>query len=235
DLYLYGNQIEDIRPLSSLKNLKYLELSNNKISNVRGLSQLENLKQLIIANNELKDVKGLGSLKSLESLALSYNQINNIYEIGLLNNLKRLSASNNKIRNVKGLDRLENLMFVDISQNEISDITPLRMLDKLTLTNIDFSGNPLPKYVFEDKLNQQFILSMLSPYIVKAVEKYYGEFRQYMNGGILGIESTKDGFEIKVVIETFVGPHNPPYGLDTITFIKSNSEIKVVDFSHQGQ
>jgi internalin A len=74
---------------------------------------------------------------------------------------------------------------------------------------------------------------MLFPYIEKAIEKHYGEFRQYMNDGIIGIESTQDGLIIKVILETFVGPHNPPYGLDTITFLKSDSEIKEVNFNHQ--
>lgn len=55
------------------------------------------------------------------------------------------------------------------------------------LTSIEFAGNPLPEYVFKDKLNQQFILSMLSPYIEEAVKNYYGEFRQYMDAGILNI------------------------------------------------
>lgn len=123
--------------------------------------------------------------------------------------------------------------FIDISQNQISDITPLMMLETLPLTNISFSGNPLPKYVFDDQRYQQLILSMLFPYIEKSVENHYGELRQYMNAGIIDIEKIKEGFKIKVIIETFVGPHNPPYGLDTITFIKSDSKIKEVDFSHQ--
>jgi hypothetical protein len=82
---------------------------------------------------------------------------------------------------------------------------------------------------------QKSILSILLPYIAKAVEKYYGEPRQYMNEGIIDIESTQDGSKIKVTIETFVGPHNPPYGYDTITFLKSDSKIKEVDFNHQDE
>lgn len=213
--------------------MNYLELSNNKISDVSGLGLLENLKKLNLDNNEIKDVKGLGSLKSLETLRLSNNQINNIDELGQLNNLIRLNVDNNAISDVKSLGKLRNLMTVDISQNQISDIAPLRMSDTLALTNINFSGNPLPKYVYEDKLYQQFILSMLFPSLEKAIEKYYGEFRQYRNDGIIDIESTQDGLRIKVVLETFVGPHNPPYGLDTISFLKSGSEIKEVDFKHQ--
>ncbi len=57
----------------------------------------------------------------------------------------RLNVNNNTISDVKGLGKLKNIMTVDISQNQISDIAPLRMLNTLALTNINFSGNPLPK------------------------------------------------------------------------------------------
>jgi len=146
----------------------------------------------------------------MKSLVLSHNLINIINELGSFNHLTSLIVDDNKVKDVKGLGSLKSLRFLDISQNQIGDITPLRILDNLPLTNITFERNPLPEYVFKDKLNQQFILSMLSPYIAKAVEKYYGGFRQYMNSGILDIELTNEGFKLKVIIETFVGPHNPP-------------------------
>ena len=164
---------------------------------------------------------------------MGYNNINHIDELSSLYTLVSLSVNNNNITNVNGLSKLSNLSNLDISNNQIKDISPIRKLPNLLLTSIDFTGNPLPEYVFKDKLNQQLILSMLYPYIDEAVKNYYGEFRQYMDAGILNISQTKEEFILKIRIETFVGPHNPPYGIDTLTINKNNGEIKVEEFKHE--
>lgn len=117
---------------------------------------------------------------------------------------------NNRINNIKSLSSLSNLKSLDISNNDISDTSPIRSLPELSLTNIEFSGNPLPKFVYANKLNQEFILSTLSPYIESAIKQFYGEYRQYMSAGILGIEKTEGKYRLKIRVETFVGPHNPP-------------------------
>lgn len=75
---------------------------------------------------------------------------------------------------------------------------------------------------------------MLFPYISDAVEKYYGESRQYTEAGILNIVKTDNGaYKLKVKFETFVGAHNPPYGKDILTISYDNSQIKVENFHHE--
>ncbi|MBI6871139.1 leucine-rich repeat domain-containing protein [Clostridium aciditolerans] len=226
NLNLYINKVENIEPLGKLTNLTDLSLGMNKISDIGSLKNLTKL-------TTIKNIKGLGTLTGLEALTLSHNQIIDISGLSSLSKLNRLFVDNNKIDNLKGFDKLENLRSLDISQNKITDISLLRGLKNLSLTNIYLEGNPLPEYVFKDKLNQQFILSMLSPYIDEDVKNYYGEFRQYMNAGILDIEQIDRGYRLKIRIETFVGPHNPPYGIDTLTITKNNSEIKVEEFKHE--
>lgn len=82
---------------------------------------------------------------------------------------------------------------------------------------------------------EEFILSMLSPYIESAIKQYYGEFRQYMGAGILSIEKYEGKFKLKIRVETFVGSHNPPYGIESMIITKDQSGIKVQDFKHEDE
>lgn len=235
DLYLYGNKIKDVYPLKAVINLMNLELSNNEIINIKGLGKLINLKTLSLDNNKINSLKGLGSAINLESIRIAYNEISTIEDLSLLNKLNSLNLGNNKIVDVKPLNSIYKLKSVDISDNKINDISSLRELPELTLTNIEFSGNPLPKYVFMDKLNEKFILSTLSPYIESAIKQYYGGYRLYMNEGILSIQQVDGDYKLKIRVVTFVGPHNPPYGIETITITQDNSGIKVEDFKHEDE
>jgi len=66
-LYLDGNQISDISPLSNLTDMYWLSLSWNQISDVSPLSSLTNLMWLDICGNQIGDISplvenhGLGS------------------------------------------------------------------------------------------------------------------------------------------------------------------------------
>lgn len=129
------------------------------------------------------------------------------------------------------LSILVNLRTIDISNNKINDISPLWNLPNLT--SLDFQGNPLPPYIYQQALYEDYILSTLFPYINEAIKQYYGEDRQFMNAGILDIKKEFGYYELKVRITTFVGAHNPPYGLDTMTIVKDRSEIYVKDYIHE--
>ena len=88
----------------------------------------------------------------------------------------------------------------------------------------------------KEKLYEDFLVSLLYPYISKGIDDYYGEPRQYMDAKVLSIERLKEGqFYFKIVIQaiTFVGPHNPPYGLETVTIQQDVHGIRVIDFKHE--
>ena len=56
-----------------------------------------------------------------------------------------------------------------------------------------------------------------------------------MNEAILSIEKLQGTFKFIIRVETFVGPHNPPYGIETMIITQDNSEVKVIDFHHQDE
>lgn len=89
----------------------------------------------------------------------------------------------------------------------------------------------------QDKLSSDIIITMLSPYIRDEIIKYYGYSKSYDLYNIEFKEISRINgyrFYIKILVKTFEHAHNPPYGNETITFEISPSEVKVLDFNHQG-
>jgi len=72
-------------------------------------------------------------------------------------------------------------------------------------------------------LYRDFLLTMLSPYIQQAIADHYGEHRSFglYQAQFKDLKRLCDKgqfyFEGTVVVETWEGPHRPPYGLETIT------------------
>lgn len=72
-LDLSWNAIEDINPISKLKNLEYLNLSMNLITELKSFNDLVSLKKVIVRNNNIKTLSGLND--SLIIYELEGNQI----------------------------------------------------------------------------------------------------------------------------------------------------------------
>ena len=120
-------------------------------------------------------------------------------------------------------------IFVPFSYANLHAAEPIK---QYVQTNKDIVWSQLT-----DKEKSQYyervLLSLLYPDIQKAVNNYYGNFRQFDKQKIIYMKPKGLKQEIQVQVSTFVGPHNPPYGLDTITFILESSKLKAIDFKHQ--
>ena len=85
---------------------------------------------------------------------------------------------------------------------------------------------------------EQVILRLLYHPTAAAVEEYYGERRQYWRQEVIDVQMIPESPYYKVIIqvETFHGAHNPPYGLETMTFyIGPFDNVQLVNFDHQAE
>ena len=85
---------------------------------------------------------------------------------------------------------------------------------------------------------EQVILRLLYHPTAAAVEEYYGERRQYWRQEVIDVQKIPESPYYKVIIqvETFHGAHNPPYGLETMTFyIGPLDNVQLVNFDHQAE
>ena len=83
---------------------------------------------------------------------------------------------------------------------------------------------------------EQVILRLLHQPTTAAVEEYYGGHRQYWRQEVLNVQKIPESpyYEVVIQVETFYGAHNPPYGLETLTFyIGPLDNIQLASFVHQ--
>lgn len=84
-------------------------------------------------------------------------------------------------------------------------------------------------------VEQAVILRLIYEPLQEAVRQYYGEWRQNWRDEVLSVETVEGTPYYKLVVrfETFCGPHNPPYGVDTATFYVSYGDVELRGYEHR--
>lgn len=83
---------------------------------------------------------------------------------------------------------------------------------------------------------EQVIIDLLYQSTAAAVAEYYGEPTQFWHPEILSIQkvSGSQNYEVVIQVETFQGPHNPPYGQETMTFfVGPIGQPRLVHYDHR--
>ena len=127
-LIILRHRVEDLRPLTNLKGLRYLTFGRGTISDLTPLSGLVNLETLSMWNNQIVDVSPLANLV----------------------NLKELWLVDNLIEDFSPLSGLVNLEWLEIHRNRSSDISALP-ISKLTEFVYDETCN-VPGLSFADRI-----------------------------------------------------------------------------------
>ena len=139
EIHISANpNIENFTPLSSLINLRLLNLSESNVKDITFLSSLTNLEELYLIQNEIKDIAPLSGLKKLQKLYLFHNrEIEDIKPLSALTKLQKLFLGNNQIKDVTPLSSLTNLQELELWENQITDVTPLSSLNNLLVLNLN--------------------------------------------------------------------------------------------------
>ncbi|XP_056378060.1 protein phosphatase 1 regulatory subunit 42 isoform X2 [Hyla sarda] len=158
-LYLYDNNIREIRSLGFLTSLTHLYLQNNCISCIDSLSGLKRLEKLYLGGNYLTVIEGLEGLEELRELHIEGQKIPSgeklLFDPRTLHSLSKslsvLNISNNNIDELKELAVLENISQLVAVDNHLNNIEDLEfVLAKWAqLWRMDLTGNPIclkPKY-----------------------------------------------------------------------------------------
>jgi len=134
----YGtSEIADLRPLSFLKKLMWLDLRSSKIRDISPLLGLSKLEYLDLGDNGIGRAPDMKSMVSLRKLEMGHNQILDTGFLVGMENLRLLNLSFNRLVNIKGVETLKNLNALIISENpQLYDVTPAKDLAALTYLSI---------------------------------------------------------------------------------------------------
>lgn len=157
-LYIGGNNLQNLKPLSMLNKLGMLDITDNAIKGIKlekalsEMGKIENLDKLILENNQITNVdflKKVGNMKNYTHLDLSNNRIRDISILKNATNLTSLDLSDNRIADVTPLKDLKNLKYwLSLQDNCIIDYKPIKhILDKIyedeVISRYDYYINPV--------------------------------------------------------------------------------------------
>ena len=108
--------------LNGCPSLTVLYLDNNALRNLTPLSGITTLKELYLQHNAVVELDALQSLTELQKLDVSYNSIATTAPAASLKNLTWLNISNNQLSSLKGTGKLTNLSFLNISHNKLKKV-----------------------------------------------------------------------------------------------------------------
>jgi internalin A len=159
------DKITSLQGLEYAVNMQSLFLPGQKIRNITPLSKLKKLTFVAVDGNQIRDLSPLSGLSSLQSLIIDHNKITSLAPLKNLTKLTDLLADNNQIADLSPLQKLK-LKWLTLSNNTIQDLTPLK--NHPTLENLYLEGNliqdikaleTMPKlkevYLADNPLNKQ--------------------------------------------------------------------------------
>ncbi len=133
-------KVKDLTPLSGLTKLEAITVVGGEVKDLAPISELTNLRVLEVPNNQIEDLSPISSL-NLETLYVENNKIEDLTPISGMTNLKVLSLSNNNIEELGDLSKLSHLIFLFVDGNKIIDFSKIPNIDKRPDLGMDNTPN----------------------------------------------------------------------------------------------
>lgn len=137
-----NTRIEDLTPLTSLRTLRDLNLSNVHLTDISPLADMSQLSSLKLAMNEIVDLTPLRRLQRLTCLSISGNQVSDLTPLSNLTNLTSLDFNSCKnVSDLSPLSNLTNLTSLNLNScKNVSSLLPLSGLTNLKYLHISYTN-----------------------------------------------------------------------------------------------
>ena len=148
----YNSELDDIRFLEKLKNLKYLNLKSGLVTDVSSVAKLVNLKALHLHCFNAMNLKAVNKLFKLTDLYIGSNQLQYFSNLKNLNFLHVRSGIDFKqLENYPDLKSLK--IAYDGKVEEIKNFSNLQRLEELELLYNPDKNPPISKQDLENLRN----------------------------------------------------------------------------------
>lgn len=145
-----GSSIENIAPLTNLKELRVLKMSKvMKIADLTPLSGMAKLEKLDCSYNPVADLTPLSNLKHLRELNIEYTRVSDLTPLTPITSLRVLSVSGTKISNINPVRALDKLVEIYLQNTSVSNLSPLYTLvnlAKVSCFNAKVSARDVEKF-----------------------------------------------------------------------------------------
>lgn len=136
-LNLSGNrQIKSLGPLSELRDLKVVDISNTSIEDLSPISNVTFLESLNISNTPTSAIQFIKYSDRLKHLNISYTLVYSISELSNLKNLKSLSIQKAPIASFSVLNEFQNLEELDLRESGFNNAENIKSLTNLKRLNL---------------------------------------------------------------------------------------------------
>jgi Leucine-rich repeat (LRR) protein len=156
--------------LSSFTQLTTLAIRNSLIVNIEPLSRLKKLSKLGLSDNRaLVDISHLADMTKLTSLNLRNTGVVEITHLSGLINLEELDLSETgivEIESLSGMKRLTSLFLAIMIELELGGFTPLSEFTQLTKLDVSRNGfEEIPTFLpeLENLIDLDFLISLFWP------------------------------------------------------------------------
>ena len=131
--------IEDLAPISNVTFLESLNLSNTPTSAIKFIKYSDRLRYLDISNTKIEDISELVNLTNLQALKVEKTPIQSFAVLNQFKSLQELNLNESGFNNMENLKDLSSLESLSLSKNTILNFS---LLSQLTaLTKLDLSGS----------------------------------------------------------------------------------------------
>lgn len=139
-LNISGNTtISTLGPLSELRDLKVIDLSNTGITDLSPISNVTFLESLNISNTPTEDIQFIKYSDRLKHLDISHTQILDISQLLNLKSLISLKVEKTPILSFAVLNEFKNLTQLDLAESGFNNVENIKDLSQLKSLNL--SGN----------------------------------------------------------------------------------------------
>ena len=133
---LHGNPIGNVEPLSGLRDVQILDVSNCGLDDITPLSNMTNLEILDLTSNEISDISTIRNMSELYQFWFNINPIEDLSDMPRSPNLAILVGANTKVYDISVFEELVGLTVVYFMSANVYSIDRLRRHPKLEVINL---------------------------------------------------------------------------------------------------
>lgn len=175
-------RISDIKRITSAEDL---DISGNKfIQSFEPLSQLRSVKILNLSQTGIDDLSPIRNLGELTDLNLSNTNVSDLAPLKYFSKLTKLNLNSTSVSDIRILPRMQKLQWLDLGYTKITDLSPITGLTDLTVLNLQSTK-------FSDLSPIQGLLQMAELNISRTAIQDLSSIKTLKNLRTLNCDSTR--------------------------------------------